>query len=88
MKIVISDNWGGFGCLVDESFEDFIDQYHEDRANPEFVAWVEQNPEVAGDLSVVEIPDEATDWVINEWDDCYETVFYVVDGKIHNTAWR
>lgn len=86
MKIVVTDNWAGFGCLADESFDDFIDQYCDDRANPEFVTWVEQNPEAAGDLSVVEIPDEATDWIISEHDECCEVVFYVVDGKIHTTG--
>ena len=34
------------------------------------------------DLRVVEIPDEATDWRIDEYDG-FESVVYVVDGKLH-----
>lgn len=34
------------------------------------------------DLKVVEIPDEATDWHIDEYDG-FESLIYVVDGKLY-----
>lgn len=41
----------------------------------------EANDSSYSSLSVVEIPDEATDWVINEYDGS-EDIIYVLDGKI------
>lgn len=32
-------------------------------------------------LEIVEIPDDATDWILTEYDGA-ETLYYVVDGKI------
>lgn len=36
-----------------------------------------------GRLEVVEIPEEATDWEIDEYDG-QESITYVVDGKIYH----
>lgn len=41
----------------------------------------EAEDEFACSLSVVEIPDEATDWILNEYDGS-EDIIYVLDGKI------
>ena len=43
------------------------------------------NESYSGDcscISIVEIPDESTDWMLDEHDGA-ETIWYVVDGKIH-----
>lgn len=83
MKIVIGDNYAGFGSMADDTCDDIVEQYVDDRANPMFVSFVEQHPDITGDLCIVEIPDEITDWMIAEYDNYYEAVFYVLDGKIH-----
>ncbi len=57
------------------------------RTNPNAIRIVEElgSKAVSGpssNIEVVEIPDSATDWQINEYDGS-ESVIYVVDGKIH-----
>ena len=82
MKIVINANFGGYGCDVSEQYVDLVDRYEDDRTNPELVAFVENHPNDCGDLEVVTIPDNATDWDIQDYDG-NEDLIYVVDGKIH-----
>ena len=57
----------------------------ENRNNPELINVVETlGDEVntrSSELAVVEIPETATDWEINEYDG-FETVTYVLNGKI------
>ena len=81
MKIVVNGDFGGYGFGVDEELKSLINKYECDRTNPELIACVENNPNRCGDLEIAEIPDNATDWDINEYDGL-ETVIYVVDGKI------
>ena len=81
MKIVVNGAFGGYGFGVDKELKTLINKYENDRTNPELVACVENNPNRCGDLEITEIPDNATDWDINEYDGL-ETVIYVVDGKI------
>ena len=85
MKLVLNRDYGGFGYGVADEYEDFIRDFsdEEDRARPEIIAFVESHPDECGDLEVVEIPDTATDWEIAEYDG-WESVIYVVDGKIHH----
>lgn len=56
------------------------------RSSPELVRLVElDSEEMSGDLAdlkVIEIPDNATDYDLDEYDGV-ETLIYVVDGKIH-----
>lgn len=56
------------------------------RSSPELVRLVElDSKEMSGDLAdlkVIEIPDNATDYDLDEYDGV-ETLIYVVDGKIH-----
>ena len=82
MKIVINANFGGYGCDVSEQYEDLVDRYEGDRTNPELVAFVENHPGDCGDLAGMTIPDNATDWDIQDYDG-NEDLIYVVDGKIH-----
>ena len=82
MKIVINANFGGYGCDVSEQYEDLVDRYEGDRTNPELVSFVENHPDDCGDLAVMTIPDNATDWDIQDYDG-NEDLIYVVDGKIH-----
>jgi hypothetical protein len=82
MKIVINANFGGYGCDVSEQYVVLVDRYEGDRTNPELVAFVENHPNDCGDLAVMTIPDNATDWDIQDYDG-NEDLIYVVDGKIH-----
>ena len=82
MKIVINVDFGGYGCDVSEQYVDLVDRYEGDRTNPELVSFVENHPDDCGDLAVMTIPDNATDWDIQDYDGS-ETLIYVVDGKIH-----
>lgn len=87
MKIVINDCYGGFG-LSEEAMDmlEINDDYSIDRTNPVLIDVVEElGGRASGycaNLVTVEIPDEATDYYISEYDGM-ETVIYVVDGKIH-----
>ena len=85
MKLVLNRDYGGFGYGVADEYEDFVRDFsdEEDRARPEIIAFVESHPDECGDLEVVEIPDTATDWEIAEYYG-WESVIYVVDGKIHH----
>lgn len=88
MKIVINACYGGFSlsraamevCGTNSAYDE------DQRFNPALIGMVERNPNIAGGrythLQVVEIPDNATDYEIDEYDG-WETVLYVVDGKIH-----
>lgn len=87
MKLVINKCFGGFSVndnivkvLNLESRYDLED----DRTNAKLIELIESGEDVNSeysDLVVVEIPDDATDYKINEYDG-YETVYFVLDGKI------
>lgn len=59
--------------------------FDDDRSNPQLIECVEKLGSLASGafaaLEIVEIPDETTDYYINDYDGL-ETVFYVIDGKI------
>lgn len=82
MKIVVNADFGGFGYGVSKEYEECVFAYENDRANPELVAFVENHPDDCGDLAIMTIPDDATDWDIQEYDG-NENLIYVVNGKIH-----
>ena len=73
MKFVINKCFGGYGFS-----QDFLDKYGEElavlkRNNPKLVSAVEEFGEdkasdYYADLRIVEIPDDYTDYYINEYD--------------------
>lgn len=81
MKMVINANYGGFGLDVAEQYEDWVRDFEGDRTNAELVEFVETHPDECGDLEVITIPEEATDWEMDEYDG-WESVIYVLNGKI------
>jgi len=86
MKIVINRCYGGFSLSEATTRLFGIESVYDiDRSNVLLVAMVEENPaEVSGRyarLAVVDIPDNATDWEIVEYDG-FESVTAVVDGKL------
>ena len=82
MKLIINGTYGGYGYGVADEFKALAEKYEDGRTAPELVAFVEKHPDDCGDLNVVEIPDESTDYLIDEYDGA-ETVYYVVGGKIY-----
>lgn len=85
MKYVINTAFGGY-----ELPEDFCEMYGiEDRwdydrgyrKDERLIKYVEEHPD--GDLEVVEIPDDATDWELTEYDGA-ESIIAVIDGKIYH----
>lgn len=87
MRVVINVNFGGFSLP-----EEFCEKYHMDRYDNidrtderliEFVMSHKNNVEVfCGRLVAEEIPDNATDYIITEYDGA-ESIYYVLDGKIY-----
>ena len=94
MKIVINKCYGGFSLSKEaykflglewDGYGYAYDRGDNTRHNEKLIACVEALGEKAsGDcanLGVVEIPDNATDWRIDEYDG-YESIIAVVNGKM------
>lgn len=87
MKLVINKCFGGFS--VNDNIVKMLNlesryDLEDDRTNVKLIELIESGEDVNSeysDLEVVEIPDDATDYKINEYDG-YESVYYVLDGKI------
>lgn len=87
MKIILNKSYGGFE--VDEKWEDVLGiaelDEEELRFSEPLIKAIESNFPVDGysaRLEVITIPSNATDFaVINN--DGFETVIYVVDGKLY-----
>lgn len=89
MRVVINRSFGGFSLpkefckkynigIYDDEFYDIS------RTDERLVSFVESKnftQPTFSKLSVVEIPDNATDWEISEYDGA-EEIICVVDGKI------
>ena len=94
MKIAINVDYGGFTLsataikLVKEKGVE-VNRWGdvENRADPKLIEVIEElGTEAAGQYStigIVEIPDEATDFTIENYDGT-EHVLYVLNGKIHH----
>lgn len=88
MKIVINACYGGFS-LSEEAvnalgLRNSYDYVY--RTDKRLIELIESGMDCSGrfaDLEVVEIPDEATDWEISEYDGS-EEIIYVLDGLIHH----
>ena len=87
MKIAVNKCYGGLGLS-----KGFLDKYPKfnnfvERNDPEFIAALEEfgadrASDRYADIWIVEIPDESTDFMIEDYDGI-ESVIYVLDGKIH-----
>lgn len=76
-KILVNTSFGGFG-LKDE-YKPYVG-----REDEKLIALVEQGVDIGdnyAEIGIAEIPDNATDYYINEYDG-KEEVLYVLDGKI------
>lgn len=87
MKLVINKEFGGFSLPEEFCTQYNMKEYEDiDRTDDRLINFVENHGghvEVfCGDLVIAEIPDESTDYYIDEYDGL-ETVIYVLDGKIH-----
>lgn len=89
MKIILNKSYGGFsitkrwanilGTATDISDNDDL------RFNEGLIEAIEANLPVDGDfarLIIATIPDDATDFTVF-YNDGFETLIYVVDGKLH-----
>ena len=88
MKIVINSCYGGFSLSEEAVNALGLRDSHDyvARTDKKLIELIESGMDCNGrfaDLEVVEIPDEATDWEISEYDGC-EEIIYVLDGLIHH----
>ena len=89
MKIVVNITYGGFNvpkAIEEELYKKYGYENDSLRTAPELIEWLENhnNEYKAGfgtHIVVEEIPETATDWLIEEYDGI-ETIFYVINGKI------
>ena len=92
MKIVINDCFGGFSLTDDmRNTLGLVTNFPMDeelrRNDPKLIQLVEdyiksgENTSQCTHYKIVEIPDKATDFAVNEYDGL-ESVIYVVDGKL------
>ena len=85
MKMVINGTYGGFELPEDYAAvktEGFVWDCSDDIRRDFDLIDIVESDDYDGDLEVVEIPEEATDYYIEEYDGA-ESVIFVVDGKIH-----
>lgn len=87
MKLIINTCYGGFS--VSKEWAERLGVYCRDeenlRYNTELISAIEAGENVNGtyaDLKVVELPENCTDYYVDEYDGS-ESVIYVVDGKLH-----
>lgn len=85
MKVVLNKCFGGFDVSEEWAIaHGYGSRWEVDRMDPELIAAVEAEEKVEGPfgrLTVVEIPEEATDWEVNDYDGM-ESITAVIDGKL------
>lgn len=87
MKIILNTDYRGF-MVPDEICKllhcDEFDNSMSIRTNPTFIQWIKQKKENGEktDFEIVEIPDNASDYLIEDFDG-EEGIYFVVDGKIY-----
>lgn len=88
MKIIINTCYGGFSFNETAIQRYGIQTYDDDtatRTRADLIEAIESGEDLSGSyakLEVVEIPDEATDFAIEEYDGM-EDIIYVVNGKLN-----
>lgn len=89
MKIAINVCYGGFDIprrIREQLPHDFNEFDLNHRTNDKLISLIESEGGVVKDdfseVVITEIPDEATDWMINDYDGL-ERIIYVLDGKLH-----
>ena len=87
MKMIINDCYGGFGVRQEVLDELELNNFSEEelRTAARLIEEIENGKDVSDDyaeLKVIEIPDESTDYYLDEYDGL-ESVIYVVDGKLN-----
>lgn len=89
MKLVINKCYGGFSLSEVAASALGLDGPYAEiaRCDQRLITLVEADAAAAAGshakLRVVEIPDEVTDWEINDYDGV-ESVVYVVNGRLHH----
>lgn len=87
MEIVINKCFGGFN--LSNFAEERLGTSYPERTDGELISLIKEygSKQVSGPfakLKVVEIPEETTDYEIDEYDGL-ERIMYVVNGKIYHT---
>lgn len=88
MTIILNRCWGGFH-LPEEFCQTYgMDRYDDiDRDDPRLVEFVKAHggevKEGTTRLVVVEVPDDCTDWEMDDYDGM-ESITYVVGGKLYH----
>lgn len=94
MKVVINGCFGGFSVSKEvyermgEEWDEYGYKFDNDRTNPDLIAVIEEIGSIRASgscakLKVMDIPDNATDWEISEYDGA-EEILCVIDGKIQH----
>ena len=86
MKIIINVCYGGYGINEAIAEKLNIDNYEKARYNKELIKMIESGIDCGdgcSELEVVNVPDDATDFEIYEYDGC-ESIIYVQNGKLHH----
>ena len=87
MKVILNKCFGGFNINETIAKKYGVDAYDESaRYNENIINLIESGTDCSGlfaQLEVVELPENTTDCEINDYDG-FESIIYVVDGKIHH----
>ena len=83
MKVVVNNDWGSFHVSAQTAARLGMESIYDtiSRQDPRLIEIVEMFPEVESNLTVLDVPEEATDWEISEYDG-KEHIICVVDGHI------
>ena len=88
MKIVLHKTYGSYGCTATEEIDRILRKYEYKRSNEELIKAVEKYKGKEQEIDyheIIEIPDDATDFCVCDYDG-YESVVYVMDGKLYSDA--
>ena len=83
MKIVVNKQYGSFRLPEEFAKSQGISPYEDSnkiRTNPELIELVSSD-KYQGSLTAIEIPDENTDFHIDDYDGL-ESIIYVLNGKL------